>query len=85
MKIGPEITSPPPPLPTFGDREHVWSFHMPMDQQATCWCEPLVHPIGTPWVGGLVFHRPEYGHVLWDQGEQGPMTARQMDFERSGP
>jgi hypothetical protein len=85
MNIAPTITQAAPPMPTFGDREHVWGFHMPMEDQAKCWCEPLVHPIDTPWLGGWVVHRPEFGHVLWEHGEQGPMTARQMNFERSAP
>lgn len=73
--------APVPPLPSFGDRQHTWGFHMPMVDQAQCWCAPLVYPENTPWIGGLVWHRPEYGHVFWDQGEQGPMTPVQARFE----
>jgi hypothetical protein len=60
-------------------RSHNWSWSMHWRHEATCWCEPFIEGLdraGTRFPP-MVFHRPDYGHVFHEHGEQGPQTVLQ--------
>lgn len=59
----------------FHDRMHHWDCDG--DEEQKCWCEPLIVPLAAgldpELYAPLVYHRPDFGFVFWEKGEQGPM------------